>query len=199
MPRSPLQARNLERFSDRRINMVIHRALTVCSLLFTSVAAGAYALFGSNTKENVLLNLTPDALATYIPPIAASLLCFLIRLGYCVCLMTTFTMLNWSLRETICDALFGVHMPALPKFLAVSYGTLTAVYIVSVMFPSVWTAMTLTGATAAVFVAYILPGALILKVERKGVRNRVLGAVCVGMGCLISVIGVLNTLVFSRG
>ena len=49
------------------------------------------------------------------------------------------------------------------------------------------------------FVAYILPGALILKVEREGVRNRVLGAVCVGMGCLISVIGVLNTLVFSRG
>lgn len=187
----------MERFTDRRINMVIRRSLTICSILFTSVAAAGYALFGSQTKENVLLNLNPDALTTYIPPLAANALCFAIRLGYCLCLMTTFTMLNWSLRETISDMWLGVHMPPQPQFLTISYTTLVIVFVTSVVFPSVWTAMTLTGATASVFVAYILPGALILKVGRGTLWDTVMGSVCVGLGLVISVVGVLNTFVLS--
>ena len=79
-----------------------------------------------------------------------------------------------------------------------SYVILLVEYIISILFPSVWTAMSLTGATAAVFIAYILPGALMAKVEGSDTLHKVLGWVCVGLGTLMGVVGVLNTLIFSK-
>lgn len=107
-------------------------------------------------------------------------------------------MLNWALRETLTKAAFGVEMLPGPGFYPLSFSILAVEYVVSILFPSVWTAMSLTGATAAVFLAYILPGALILRVDRHGWVNRILGAVCVVLGILMGVVGVLNTLVFSH-
>ena len=235
-------ANNLEHFTERRIMLVIRRALTICTGLFTAVAAGGVLLFGDDTKDNILLNLTPEAVSLYISEGAAVVVCFLIRLGYCLCLMvgagappsataaaktanaepplwslidnsysnvspcytsfllqSTFAMLNWALSETVTKSLFGVEMLPGPGFLAVSFTILGAQYAISILFPSVWTAMSLTGATAAVFVAYILPGALIVKVGGQGAWDRSLGAVCVGLGLLMGAVGVLNTLFLSRG
>lgn len=115
-------------------------------------------------------------------------------------MQSTFAMLNWALRETVTKILFGVEMLPGPGFLFISYAILAIQYAVSILFPSVWTAMSLTGATAAVFVAYILPGALIMRVTgpEQGGADKILGAICVGMGLLMGVVGVLNTLVFSH-
>ena len=107
-------------------------------------------------------------------------------------------MLNWALRETISKAVLGVEMATGAGFLVISYTILAVLYIISILFPSVWTAMSLTGATAAVFVAYILPGALIAKVEGSSKVDQTLGWTCVGLGLLMGVVGVLNTLVFSK-
>lgn len=82
-------ARNLERFTERRIMMVIRRALSICTALFTAVAASGVVLFGSHTQDNILLNLSPEALARLLPATPAVMLCFAIRLGYCVCLMVS--------------------------------------------------------------------------------------------------------------
>ena len=113
-------------------------------------------------------------------------------------MQSTFAMLNWALRETVTKELFGVEMLPGSGFYGVSYAILAVVYLVSIAFPSVWTAMSLTGATAAVFVAYILPGALILKVERRGAATRALGALCVLLGGLMGIVGVVNTLFLSK-
>lgn len=112
-------------------------------------------------------------------------------------MQSTFAMLNWALRETITKLFFGVEILPGYGFLRVSYTILASVYAVSILFPSVWTAMSLTGATAAVFVAYILPGALIMKVGSQGTMDQILGGVCVVLGLLMGVVGVLNTLVLS--
>lgn len=191
-------ARNLQRFTDRRIGMVIRRALSICTVLFTAVAGGGVLLFGTGTRDNILLNLNPDAISRYIPEASATVLCFMIRVGYCMCLMSTFAMLNWALRETVTMTLFGVEMLHGGGFLIVSWGILAAVYAVSILFPSVWTAMSLTGATAAVFVAYILPGALVAKVPESSLKDRVLGGLCIGLGLLMGVVGVLDTLVLDK-
>ncbi len=62
--------------------------------------------------------------------------------------------------------------------------------------------MSVTGATAATFVAFILPGALILRVGRRtqrvGMRSRALAALCVGLGLLMGVVTLLNTFWLSR-
>jgi len=81
------QAVNLERFTERRIVMVIRRALLICTALFSSLAAAGVFLFGTATEANILLNLRPEVVQEYIGEVPATLLCFCIRLAYCLCLM----------------------------------------------------------------------------------------------------------------
>lgn len=106
-------------------------------------------------------------------------------------------MLNWVLRETLTKLAFGVRRLEGRSFLYKSYAILFAEYVVSIMFPNIWVAMSLTGATAAVFVAYILPGALILKVGGQGPVDKILGATCIILGTVMGVVGVVNTLFLS--
>jgi len=108
---------------------------------------------------------------------------------------STFAMLNWALRETVSKTLFNVEMLDGIGFFVLSWSILAVEYVISVLFPSVWVAMSLTGATAAVFVAYILPGALIIKVAGGTRVDRVLGIVCVVMGVVMGCVGVFDTLV----
>jgi hypothetical protein len=103
-------------------------------------------------------------------------------------------MLNWALRETVSKAAFGVEMLPGPGFFGLSYAILAAAYTISILFPSVWTAMSLTGATAAVFVAYILPGALVAKVDKGSRARRAMGWACAGLGAAMGAVGVANTL-----
>jgi len=109
-------------------------------------------------------------------------------------LQSTFAMLNWALRETLTKLMFKTRMLEGPPFLYLSYSILFAEYVVSILFPNIWTAMSLTGATAAVYVAYILPGALIINAGGDGAKDTILGAVCVILGVLMGVVGVANTL-----
>lgn len=64
-----------------------HTQLVVCTCVFTLVAGGGYALFGSSTQANILNNLTPQHLAPVVGPAAGAALSFLVRLGYCISLM----------------------------------------------------------------------------------------------------------------
>ena len=79
----------MERLTERRIMMVIRRALAICTILFTAVAASGVLLFGSDTSDNILINLTPEAVALYVPDKVATILCFFIRIGYCMCLVVS--------------------------------------------------------------------------------------------------------------
>lgn len=185
----------LERFSERRIHMVIRRSLGISSGVFVLVAAGGYALFGSHTSANVLNNLTPEGLAVFVPETVAQVVSFAVRAGYCVCLVSTFTMLNWTLRSTVSTLIWKEHMPATKlHFFGLTYALLATLYLVSILFPNVWAAMSLTGSTAAVLIAFILPGALAVHFARPEERlARILGKTCIGLGILIGVVGVLNT------
>lgn len=195
-------AHSLERFSNRRMRMVINRALVVCTCVFTLVAAGGYCLFGSHTQANILNNLTPEGLAPIIGVGPGRVLSFAVRLGYCTCLMATFAMLNWALRETLSKLLFGTPMLPGPGFFVLSYCVLALLYVVAILVPSVWTAMSVTGATAATFVAFILPGMLLLRVGgrsgRLSVRSATLACVCVGLGITMGVVTLANTFWLSR-
>ncbi len=62
--------------------------------------------------------------------------------------------------------------------------------------------MSVTGATAATFVAFILPGLLILRVAARTHRvllaSRALALVCVVLGVVMGVVTLLNTFWLSR-
>ena len=157
-------ATNLERFSDRRIAMVIRRSLVVCTALFLSLAVSGVALFGSATEGNVLVNLRPEVVEAYTPRAVADIICLGIRILYLLVVVSSFPMLNWALRETVSSYLFGARtLVREGAFLLFSFGLVLVEYVMSVAFPQIWTIMALTGATAAVYVMFILPGALVSK------------------------------------
>ena len=81
---------NLERFTERRISMVIRRALLICTGLFSALASAGVFLFGTSTEANILLNIRPEVVQEYIGEVPSSVLCFSIRLAYCLCLMVCF-------------------------------------------------------------------------------------------------------------
>lgn len=191
-------ASNLQRFTDRRMMMVIRRALLLCTAVFTLVAGGGYVLFGSHTDANILNNLTPEGLQAFVPHTLALLISFGIRAGYCMCLMATFAMLNWALRETVSTSLFGVEELRGAAFNLLSYAILAILYAVSIAFPSVWTAMSLTGSTAAVLIAFILPGAVAASVAPRWSPSYLGGVLCVALGALMGAVGVANTLWLSK-
>ena len=64
---------------------------------------------------------------------------------------------------------------------------------------AVWTAMSVTGATAAVYLAFILPGLLTLRVGarvgRLSATSRALSVVCIVLGAGMGVVTLLNTFV----
>jgi amino acid permease len=162
-------ATNLERFSDRRIAMVIRRSLVVCTALFLSLAVSGVALFGSATEGNVLVNLRPEVVEAYTPRAVADIICLGIRILYLLVVVSSFPMLNWALRETVSSYLFGARtLVGEGAFLLFSFGLVLVEYVMSVAFPQIWTIMALTGATAAVYVMFILPGALVSKTSDRG-------------------------------
>lgn len=195
-------AHSLERFSNRRMMMVIRRALMVCTFVFTLVAGGGYLLFGSSTQANILNNLAPSSLSPIVGTTVASALSFSIRLGYCISLTATFAMLNWALRETVTKLIFKTPMLPGPGFYAVSYSLLVLIYLVAILVPSVWTAMSVTGATAATFIAFILPGFLILRVSTRthhlSTLSWSLAVVCIVLGFTMGFVTLLNTFWLSK-
>jgi sodium-coupled neutral amino acid transporter 2 len=190
-------ANSLERFTERRIAMVIRRALIICTVLFATLAISGVVLFGSSTENNILLNLRPEAVEKYISLQAATVLCFSMRLAYFLVLVSSFAMLNWALRETLTKLMFGVRTLEGNGFLIKSYAIVLVQYLVSITFPNIWKVMGLTGATAAVYVSYILPGALILSVRGDGKLDIILGGVCVVLGIIMGIVGVAKTLFLS--
>jgi hypothetical protein len=106
-------------------------------------------------------------------------------------------MVNWALREALCRTLFGRGAEALPRaaFAAFSWAVLAALYAVSIAFPSVWAAMSLTGGTAAATVAFTLPGLLALRAPGGSAAHRAGGGACVAAGALMAAVGVAGVFV----
>ncbi len=82
-------AHSLKNPTNRRMLMVIRRALTICTVLFGIVAFSGYAVFGPDTQQNLLTNLEPEKLADLVGLRTATVLVFCIRTSYCVCLMVS--------------------------------------------------------------------------------------------------------------
>jgi len=185
-------ATNLERFSDRRIAMVIRRSLMVCTALFVVLAVSGVALFGGRTEGNVLVNLRPEVVQAFLPGPLANILCMGVRVLYLGVIVSSFPMLNWALRETCSSYLFGSRtVDGNHQFLVFTFSLLLGEYALSVLLPDIWGVMSLTGATAAVYVMFILPGALLHRTSREA-RDSIAGRLLIALGMVTMIFGVVE-------
>ena len=77
------------------------------------------------------------------------------------------------------------------QFLLFSFGLVLSEYVMSVLFPEIWTVMALTGATAAVYVMFILPGALVYKTSEGG-EDLLMSKVSIFFGLVMMMFGVID-------
>lgn len=57
-----LQMSDLNSYSEKSIMSVLHWSLSMCTAVYILVAVCAYALFGSDTQEDILRNFHPGGL-----------------------------------------------------------------------------------------------------------------------------------------
>lgn len=187
-----VQMKDLKDYSTRRMLTVVEVALGICTVTYALAGIGCYLLFQGQPSDDVLKDFTQALLAPLLGTTLASIVDGLVRLAYLLVLMGTFPMLCFGLREVIIEQSFKGPVGT-AAWSGLTLGIISLVYLVSVLVPSVWTALSITGATAALSLAYIIPAMLILRIDDSQ-WERVLAVVIVVLGAVTAVVAVADTL-----
>lgn len=179
----PLMA-ELRRYSKTRMTLATKLGYAVCLFIYVVISIGAFATFGNSTQPDILLNFSPGSLSKFLDSKVADVIAFVVAVVYVSKLILVFPMVNWAVRENLCDLLFGESRPVGLRFYLITYATLIVVYVLSLVVNSIDIALAFIGCTASMGVALLAPGVLLVKCE---IHKK--GSVAVGITCLV--IGVL--------
>ena len=187
-----VQMKDLKAYTTRRMLTVVQVALGICTATYALAGIGCYLLFQGQPSDDVLKDFTQALLAPLLGTTLAGIVDGLVRLAYLLVLMGTFPLLCFGLREVFLEQCFkGTVGTAAWSGLTMSI--ISIVYLVSVLVPSVWTALSVTGATAALSLAYIIPAMLVLKVDDSR-WERVFAIIIVVLGAVTALVAVLDIL-----
>ncbi|KAL5732936.1 hypothetical protein ACOSP7_032281 [Xanthoceras sorbifolium] len=138
-----------------RISMIL------CAAIYFTVGLFGYLLFGDSIMADILVNFDQSSGSAI-----GSLLNDIVRLSYAFHLMLVFPLLNFSLRANIDELLFS-KKPSLEKdttrFLYITLALLAFSYLAAIMIPDIWYFFQFLGSTTAVCLAFIFPGAIVLR------------------------------------
>ncbi len=187
-----MQMRDLKDYTTRRMLSVVQTALGVCTATYALAGVGCYMLFAGQPSDDVLKDFTEALLAPLIGSILAGIVNGIVRLAYLLVLMGTFPMLCFGLREVFIEQCFKGPVGS-AAWSSLTIGIISVTYLVSVLVPSVWTALSITGATAALSLAYIVPAMLVLRMD-DSLGERVLAVFIIVLGALTAVVAIADTL-----
>ncbi|CAN6467180.1 unnamed protein product [Victoria cruziana] len=147
------------------MNAVARSSLLLCTIIYAATGFIGYLLFGEETMGDILSNFNADSDSS---PLSVALK-DVIRLSYAVHLMLVFPLLNFSLRIIIDELLFvKVKKPlALDtrRFATITVCLLASTYLIAISLPTIWIVFQFIGSTTAVSIAFIFPGAIVLRYE----------------------------------
>ncbi|KAF3778968.1 Sodium-coupled neutral amino acid transporter 3 [Nymphaea thermarum] len=146
-----------------QMNAVARSSLLLCTIIYGATGFFGYLLFGEETMGDILSNF--NAYSDSSP--LSVLLKDVVRLSYAVHLMLVFPLLNFSLRINIDELLFvKVKKPlALDtrRFGIITVSLLASIYLIAISIPTIWIVFQFIGSTTAVSIAFIFPGAIVLR------------------------------------
>jgi hypothetical protein len=108
-------------------------------------------VFGSGLHDDVLSDITATRIAQLLGSApAAHAAAFAVRAGYLLSLTGSFTLLLFPLRHVIADVALGGHdaLAGSAWWLPATAGLAVSAYLTACFLPSIWGALSLTGATA---------------------------------------------------
>ncbi|XP_027345032.1 amino acid transporter AVT6A-like [Abrus precatorius] len=143
------------------IQPVIRASLVLCSSIYILTALFGFLLFGESTLDDVLANFDTDLGIPY-----SSFLNDIVRISYAIHLILVFPVIFFSLRFNLDDLIFhsarSLNLDNC-RFVLITTGLVTLVYVAANFIPSIWDAFQFTGATATVCLGFIFPAAIALR------------------------------------
>ncbi|KAI4339146.1 hypothetical protein MLD38_024117 [Melastoma candidum] len=143
-------------------------SLILCSGIYFVVGVCGYLLFGDSVMPDILINFDRSSASP-----SAALLNDIVRLSYALHLMLVFPLLNFCLRSSIDEVLFP-KKPLLStdttRFVSLTIVLLAVAYLAAIAFPNIWYFFQFVGSTSAVCLAFIFPGAIVLR-DVHGISN----------------------------
>ncbi|KAK7360730.1 hypothetical protein VNO77_02739 [Canavalia gladiata] len=151
------------------IRPVIRASLVLCSSVYILTALFGFLLFGESTQDDVLANFDTDLGIPY-----SSVLSDIVRISYALHLMLVFPVIFFSLRFNLDDLIFPSARSFnfdKCRFVLITIGLISVVYVAANFVPSIWSAFQLTGATATVCLGFIFPAAIALR-DPRGIATK---------------------------
>lgn len=163
---------------------------SACSVYVLAASAG-YALFGEDTKDDALDNLSDDRLRQLLPGAAG--LATTVKLGYALSLMCTYPAIAWEVREAIVRVVWrggkGIDQLGWPVSLLMAYAMVGVAFGISIGVPNIWIAFSFTGATVAVIIGFVMPA---LSALRTAPEQVVTPTITLLLGFVVCATGVGN-------
>lgn len=136
-------------------------SMVLCASIYFSIGLFGYLLFGDSIMPDILVifDTTSDSAVGSLPN-------DIVRLSYAFHLMLVFPLLNFSLRANIDEFLFPrktLLAEDNKRFVFLTLVLLVFTYLTAIMFPNIWYLFQFMGSTSAVCLAFIFPGAIVLR------------------------------------
>eukprot|EP01018_Ginkgo_biloba_P000989 Gb_25787 [translate_table: standard] len=148
---------------------VVRTSLTLCSTVYIATSFFGYLLFGDQNMDDVLANFDTDLGVPY-----SVILNNIVRISYAVHLMLVFPVIHFALRLNVDGLIFPSAQSITSdakRFVLITAGLMGFVFVGATFIPSIWDAFQFTGATAAVCLGFIFPGAIVLR-DACGISRR---------------------------
>ncbi|XP_038711285.1 amino acid transporter AVT6C-like [Tripterygium wilfordii] len=182
----------LSKTSD--MTTAVRISVILCAAIYFSIGVFGYLLFGESILSDILVNFDRSSDTT-----SGAFLNDMVRLSYALHLVLVFPLLNFSLRANI-DELIFPKKPLLARdnkrFLSLTLILLVLSYIAAIEIPDIWYFFQFMGSTSAVCLAFIFPGAIVLRdVHRISTANdRITGAVMIILAVVTSIIAIFTNI-----
>eukprot|EP00879_Flechtneria_rotunda_P009883 GHRR01010335.1.p1 GENE.GHRR01010335.1~~GHRR01010335.1.p1 ORF type:complete len:668 (+),score=196.20 GHRR01010335.1:198-2201(+) len=158
----------LKPYSVPRMQRLAAAALCICNILYFIVALCGGLVFGESLEDDVLTNVNAAAMGPLIGPAAAVTMSSTVRIGYLLSIIGSYVLLNYPLRQCIGDMLLpGGQQTVQQYWHLLTFVIVGSIYGIGCYLPSIWGALALVGSTASTVQAFIIPGLVVLSVERQ--------------------------------
>ncbi|XP_021904148.1 amino acid transporter AVT6C-like [Carica papaya] len=169
---------------------VVRISLLLCAAIYFTIGLFGYVLFGESIMEDILVNFDQNS-----DTAVGSLLNDIVRLSYALHLVLVYPLLNFSLRSNLDEFLFPKRPPLAtdtPRFVALTVSLLGFSYLLAIVVPSIWYLFQFLGSTTAVCLAFIFPGAIVLR-DVHGIstsKDRIIAVIMIVLAIATSIIAI---------
>ncbi|XP_058110522.1 amino acid transporter AVT6C-like [Magnolia sinica] len=183
----------LHKLSD--MTTAVRISLILCAIIYAAVGFFGYLLFGDSTMADILTNFDRNSDSA-----TGAVLNDIVRLSYALHLMLVYPLINFSLRINVDGLIFPKSLSLASdatRFLLITAFLIGFVYIVAIAFPNIWSLFQFVGSTSAVCIAFVFPGAIVLR-DVHGIstrRDRIFAATMIIVAVIASAIAITTNII----